>query len=88
MIQIQKIKDEKMRRRAAELKRLQKAARMKQEEIERRKKAEENKKKEEARKQEKLRIMGICPAGYRWIKQPGGYKCSAAGHFVSDAQLN
>ncbi|THU96868.1 P-loop containing nucleoside triphosphate hydrolase protein [Dendrothele bispora CBS 962.96] len=49
--------------------------------------AEERERKEEMKAQQKLREMGICPAGYRWIKQSGGYRCEAGGHFVSDAQL-
>lgn len=43
--------------------------------------------KQEVKAQEKLRCMGICPAGFRWIKQSGGYRCSAGGHFVGNAQL-
>ena len=43
--------------------------------------------KQEVRAQEKLRSMGICPAGYRWIKQSGGYRCSAGGHFVGNMEL-
>jgi len=35
----------------------------------------------------KLRQLGICPASYRWIKQAGGYRCQAGGHFVTDSQL-
>ncbi|KAI9769554.1 MAG: hypothetical protein M1840_004032 [Geoglossum simile] len=42
---------------------------------------------EEAKVLEKLREMGVCPMGYYWIKQAGGYRCSAGGHFVSNTQL-
>eukprot|EP00474_Spongospora_subterranea_P008580 CRZ09038.1 hypothetical protein [Spongospora subterranea] len=38
--------------------------------------------------QERIRRMCPCPAGYQWYKQGGGWRCSAGGHFVSDAQLN
>jgi hypothetical protein len=41
----------------------------------------------EVKAQQKLRAMGICPAGFRWIKQEGGYRCTAGGHFVGDAEL-
>lgn len=41
----------------------------------------------EAKAQEKLRHMGVCPVGYRWIKQAGGYRCAGGGHFVTDSQL-
>ena len=69
----------------------QEEEKQKQEE-ERRKQEEEKRKQEEMQKQEavvqeKLRCMGICPAGYQWIKQPGGYRCAAGSHFVTDAQL-
>ncbi|KAL9068301.1 MAG: hypothetical protein Q9157_006551 [Trypethelium eluteriae] len=55
--------------------------------IERQRKEEAKRRKEEAQAQAKLRSMGVCPVGYRWIKQNGGYRCAAGGHFVSDAQL-
>jgi hypothetical protein len=64
----------------AERERIQKAIeRMKQEEMKRRQKEE--------KAQVKLRQMGICPMGFRWIKQAGGYRCSAGGHWVSDSIL-
>ena len=64
------------RKRAIELAELEAKAR----------KAKEEKRKE-AEAQKKLRDIGICVAGFRWIKQQGGYRCSAGGHFVSDASL-
>jgi hypothetical protein len=42
---------------------------------------------EEDKKQTKLKTMGVCPSGYTWIKEAGGYRCSAGGHFISDAEL-
>ena len=48
---------------------------------------EERKKKQEAVAQKKLRDMGICPAGFRWVKQDSGYRCTAGGHFVSNDAL-
>ena len=68
-------------------------------ELERRKRAEElaalererNRLAEEKRKeqavQSKLRTMGVCPMGYRWIKQNNGYRCAAGSHWVSNAAL-
>ncbi len=47
----------------------------------------EVRRKREARVQERLREMGVCEAGYRWIKQSGGYRCEAGGHFVGDGAL-
>ena len=56
-------------------------------ESERRRKAEEERKRQEAKAQAKLRKMGICPMGFRWIKQSDGYRCSAGSHWVDDAKL-
>ena len=42
---------------------------------------------EEVRKQIELRRMGICAAGFRWIKQAGGYRCAGGSHFVGDGLL-
>ena len=53
----------------------------------RKREAEEQRRRQEQAAQKKLREMGVCPVGYRWIKQIGGYRCSAGGHFVSDGQL-
>jgi hypothetical protein len=50
------------------------------------KRAKEEKRKE-AEAQKKLRDIGICEAGFRWIKQEGGYRCAGGYHFVSDATL-
>lgn len=57
------------------------------EELERKRQAEEEERKKEAKAQQKLRTLGLCSAGYRWIKQASGYRCSAGGHFVSDSEL-
>jgi hypothetical protein len=56
-------------------------------EIERVRLEETERRKKEERVQLKLREMGICPMGYRWIKQGDGYRCSAGGHWVSKASL-
>ncbi|KAJ5505540.1 ATPase AAA-type core [Penicillium expansum] len=47
---------------------------------------EEARRKEQAN-QMKLRSMGVCVAGYQWLKQIGGYRCAGGAHWVSDAQL-
>lgn len=54
-------------------------------EQERKKKAEERRKEEAV--QTKLRQMGLCPVGFRWIKQAGGYRCAGGTHWMSNAQL-
>jgi hypothetical protein len=37
--------------------------------------------------QKKIKDMGICPQGFRWIKQGGGYRCAGGAHFLSNSQL-
>lgn len=46
---------------------------------------ERRRKEEEARK--KLETMGVCPAGFSWIKQEGGYRCAGGSHYMSDAAV-
>ncbi|KAB8232587.1 P-loop containing nucleoside triphosphate hydrolase protein [Aspergillus alliaceus] len=65
--------------------------RAQEEELERlrKKKAQiEEQRRKEAQTQRKLRQMGVCVMGYRWIKQSGGYRCAGGSHWVSDAQLD
>jgi hypothetical protein len=58
-----------------------------QREVERmRREALERRAKEELA-QTKLRQMGVCSAGYRWIKQHGGYRCAGGSHWVDDSHL-
>lgn len=56
-------------------------------ELESQRKAWEEERRKEAKAQQQLRTLGICPAGFRWVKQNGGYRCSAGGHFVTDSEL-
>ena len=49
---------------------------------------EEKRKREEVIVQQKLRQMGVCVAGFRWIKQSGGYRCAGGSHFISNALLD
>jgi hypothetical protein len=37
--------------------------------------------------QRKLSQMGVCVAGFRWVKQRGGYRCDGGAHFVGDAAI-
>ncbi|KAF8578762.1 P-loop containing nucleoside triphosphate hydrolase protein [Ramaria rubella] len=48
---------------------------------------EERKRKEEARIQSKLCSMGVCVAGYRWVKQSSGYRCQGGSHFIENVAL-
>jgi hypothetical protein len=36
---------------------------------------EEKNRRQEAKAQKKLQDMGLCPAGFRWVKLPTGYRC-------------
>ncbi|KAI1303510.1 P-loop containing nucleoside triphosphate hydrolase protein [Xylaria venustula] len=47
----------------------------------------EEKRRQEAMIQKKIRDMGICPAGFRWIKQGAGYRCAGGSHYLSNGQL-
>ncbi|KAM0232316.1 hypothetical protein ACHAP5_010746 [Fusarium lateritium] len=48
---------------------------------------EEERKRIEAEKK-KLMSLGICPVGYQWIKQNGGYRCAGGSHWMSDEMVN
>ncbi|KAJ5150850.1 uncharacterized protein N7482_010102 [Penicillium canariense] len=56
-------------------------------ELEKQQEAMAEARRKEQANQNKLRTMGVCPVGYRWIKQSGGYRCAGGSHYVSDAQL-
>lgn len=58
-----------------------------QQELNRQRQVEFERRKKEEQAQKKLREMGVCVAGFRWIKQSGGYGCAGGAHFVSDGQL-
>lgn len=81
--------DAKMHHEKARLERLAKLDEQRKilEGLEREKKDRGKKRQEEEQAQKKLRDIGFCPVGYRWIKQVGGYRCAAGSHFVSDEML-
>ncbi len=56
-------------------------------ELRARREAEEKARKEDQKAQAKLREMGVCVAGFRWIKQGDGYCCAGGYHFVSNGEL-
>ena len=79
---MKKLEEERLREAATRAERARKAA-----ELEAKEEAESLRRQQEAKAQEKLRHMGVCPVGYRWIKQAGGYRCAGGSHFVTDSQL-
>ena len=56
-------------------------------ELEEKRKKVLEERKQEAQAQEKLRAMGVCVAGFRWIKQSSGYRCAGGSHFVPSERL-
>ncbi|KAL8814735.1 MAG: hypothetical protein Q9223_006064 [Gallowayella weberi] len=56
-------------------------------ELEKARAEQARRKEKEVKAQKKLREMGVCVAGFRWIKQAGGYRCAGGSHYVSDQQL-
>lgn len=63
------------------------AVREAEEKVRKAREEEERKRKEDAKAQKKLRHMGVCPVGFRWIKQSRGYRCAGGSHFVSNEAL-
>lgn len=55
--------------------------------IEAQRKEMEQKRQQEERVQQKLRQMGVCVAGFRWINQGTGYRCAGGAHFIDNASL-
>lgn len=48
---------------------------------------EDRRRQEELKMQKRLETMGLCPMGYRWIKQAGGYRCEGGSHWVGDGEI-
>jgi hypothetical protein len=49
--------------------------------------AEELRQREQLAVQLALQSMGVCVAGFQWIKQPGGWRCAGGSHTISDSQV-
>ncbi|KAL3470349.1 P-loop containing nucleoside triphosphate hydrolase protein [Aspergillus californicus] len=83
--------DEDLRRRHEQARLQHEMQRRKEEaiarELEKQREALAEARRQEQAHQQKLRAMGVCVAGFRWIKQSGGYRCAGGSHWVSDAQL-
>jgi Holliday junction resolvasome RuvABC ATP-dependent DNA helicase subunit len=77
-------KEKEERKRQEEERRRHEAAR---EQIVKRLREEEERRKKQAEARKKLAAGGLCPMGYAWIAQGGGYRCAGGSHFVSDGQL-
>jgi hypothetical protein len=83
--------DEALRRHHEQARLVHELERRRQEEIakrlEKQREALAEVRRKEQANQEKLKAMGVCPVGYRWIKQSAGYRCAGGSHYVSDARL-
>ncbi len=55
--------------------------------LRRKRQEEEERRRKEREVQKKLKDMGVCCMGYRWIKQALGYRCAGGSHYVTNAQL-
>lgn len=57
-------------------------------ELQAKKEEEKRQREQEEKAQRKLRELGVCSAGFRWIKMgDAGYRCAGGSHFVSASQL-
>ncbi|RAQ52736.1 hypothetical protein AFGD_004850 [Aspergillus flavus] len=64
--------------------------RAKEAELQRLRKLREEAEKQRCKEQEaqkKLRTMGVCCMGFRWIKQAQGYRCAGGSYYVSNTKL-
>lgn len=48
---------------------------------------EEERRRKEAEARKKLEACGMCPAGFCWIKQTGGYRCAGGSHSITEGAL-
>ena len=55
--------------------------------MEEKRKEEARQMQQEAKAQATLRQIGVCVAGFRWIKQASGYRCAGGSHFVDNTSL-
>ena len=77
-----RLEQERLRRELERRRHEEEAARLQEQ-----KRRMEKERRRDAEAQRKLRAMGVCVAGFRWIKIGGGYQCGGGSHFCSDAQL-
>lgn len=66
---------------------LMRAKRAKEAALQKAKEERERKLALEKAAQAALRRMGVCPAGYQWLREGNGWRCSAGGHYVSGSAV-
>ncbi|KAE8349886.1 P-loop containing nucleoside triphosphate hydrolase protein [Aspergillus coremiiformis] len=82
--------DEKKRRHEQERLQRELERRAQEDELSRLQKQREEAEKQRRKEQEtqkKLRTMGVCCMGFRWIKQARGYRCAGGSHYVSNEAI-
>ncbi|KAG7098432.1 hypothetical protein E1B28_000384 [Marasmius oreades] len=83
----EKARIQQLKARAEAARRQELKAKAERERLEAIRKEQERQQREEVRAQRRLREMGVCVAGYQWVKESNGYRCRGGSHFVSDGQL-
>ncbi|KAI5777897.1 P-loop containing nucleoside triphosphate hydrolase protein [Geopyxis carbonaria] len=81
------VPDEEEKRRLEALRLQEQMDRIQAAKVRARLEAVEKERAEERRVQAKLRKMGVCVAGFKWVKMQGGWRCAGGAHFVTDAEL-
>ncbi|KAI1122113.1 P-loop containing nucleoside triphosphate hydrolase protein [Nemania abortiva] len=79
--------EEQLRKEKQRMEAILKAKREAEEKLRKAQEEAEKKKRQEAMVQKKIRDMGICPQGFRWIREGGGYRCAGGAHYLSNYQL-
>lgn len=82
-----KVIEEQLREEKRRMEAILKAKSEAEERLRKAREAAEKRRQEELAIQKKIRDMGICPAGFRWIKEGGGYRCAGGSHSLSNSQL-
>lgn len=54
---------------------------------ERERREKEERMKKELEMKMRLKRMGVCPVGYEWIPQAGGFRCAGGSHYMTNEQL-
>lgn len=82
-----KVVEEQLRQEKRRMEAALKAKREAEEKLRKAQEEAEKKRQQELAVQKKIRDMGICPAGFRWIRVGGGYQCGGGSHYLSNSQL-
>ncbi|RDA85266.1 hypothetical protein CP532_2328 [Ophiocordyceps camponoti-leonardi (nom. inval.)] len=88
-LQLDKAEEERKLMQCRKLREAQKAARgAVQREMMRQLQAAMEREKREKAVKAKLKRSGLCPVGYEWIRQKGGYRCAGGSHWMGDKEVS